>query len=88
VFLVAATLSLIIGIWRDGVETGWHEGVTIYFAVVIIVSVTASNDYVKNKQFRKLMDVRKDRSILVTRNEVTNYISTFSLLVGDIVLLK
>jgi hypothetical protein len=30
-------------------EKGWYEGVTIYLAIVIIVTVTATNDYVKEK---------------------------------------
>ena len=48
-----------IGIWKEGLAKGWYEGVTIYLAVVIITFVTATNDYIKDKQFRKLMDVRK-----------------------------
>jgi Ca2+-transporting ATPase len=68
ILLLAATVSLAIGIWKEGLEKGWYEGVTIYFAVIIITSVTACNDYLKDKQFRKLMDARKERSILVLRN--------------------
>ena len=51
VLLVAAAVSLVIGILREGFEKGWLEGTTIYLAVVIIVSVAAGNDYVKEKQF-------------------------------------
>ena len=89
ILLLAATASLIIGIWQDGLQKGWYEGVTIYLAVIIIVIVTAANDYLKDKQFRKLLAVRKDRKVLVIRNSgaVVN-ISVFDLLVGDILLLK
>jgi hypothetical protein len=52
---------LVIGIWREGIEKGWYEGVTIYLAIVIIVTVTATNDYMKDKQFRRLLAVRKER---------------------------
>ena len=52
--MLAATESLIIGDWKEGWKKGWYEGVTIYLAVIIIVSVTATNDYIKEKQFRKL----------------------------------
>lgn len=45
--LLAATVSLAIGIWKEGVAKGWYEGVTIYLAVIIIVTVTAVNDYMK-----------------------------------------
>jgi Ca2+ transporting ATPase len=44
---VAATISMAIGIWKEGLAKGWYEGVTIYFAVIIIVSVTAINDNMK-----------------------------------------
>ncbi len=59
ILLLAATVSLAIGVWKEGWASGWYEGVTIYLAVVIITFVTAMNDYIKDKQFRKLMDVRK-----------------------------
>jgi magnesium-transporting ATPase (P-type) len=49
ILLLAATVSLGIGIWKEGVEKGWYEGVTIYLAVIIITAVTATNDYVKEK---------------------------------------
>jgi Ca2+-transporting ATPase len=49
VLLLAATVSLIIGIWKDGISKGWYEGVTIYLAVLIITVVTAGNDYMKDK---------------------------------------
>ena len=89
ILLAAATVSLVIGILREGIEKGWYEGITIYFAIVIIVTVTATNDYMKDKQFRKLMDVRKERYILVTRNNgKTKSISTYDLVVGDIIELK
>jgi magnesium-transporting ATPase (P-type) len=49
ILLLAATVSLGIGIWKEGVEKGWYEGVTIYLAVIIITAVTATNDYMKEK---------------------------------------
>ena len=49
ILIAAATVSLLIGIWKEGLVSGWHEGGTIYFAILIIVSVTATNDYMKEK---------------------------------------
>jgi hypothetical protein len=49
ILIAAATVSLAIGIWREGIEKGWYEGVTIYLAVIIIVTVTATNDFIKDK---------------------------------------
>jgi magnesium-transporting ATPase (P-type) len=39
----------------------------------------------KEKQFKKLMAVRKERQVLVTRNSKTITISAYDLLVGDII---
>jgi magnesium-transporting ATPase (P-type) len=87
--LLAATVSLSIGIWKDGLAKGWYEGITIYFAILIIVSVTAINDYMKEKQFRKLLAVRKERQVLVIRNNgKAATLSSNDLLVGDIIELK
>jgi magnesium-transporting ATPase (P-type) len=47
----AAVLSLILGI-RENPSTGWIEGAAILFAVIIVVFVTAINDYQKEKQVR------------------------------------
>jgi Ca2+ transporting ATPase len=89
ILIVAATVSLSIGIWKEGIDKGWYEGVTIYLAILIIVSITATNDYLKDKQFRRLMAVRKERQALVIRdNGVVQTISTYDLLVGDIILVK
>ena len=82
-------MSLAIGIWKEGVAKGWYEGVTIYLAVLIITIVTAGNDYMKERQFRKLNAIRKQRNCLVTRNGGNiKDIQSYDLLVGDILHLK
>jgi Ca2+ transporting ATPase len=48
---LAAIVSLAIGIYKDGFEHGWVEGMSIFIAVAIIVSVTSGNNYIKEKQF-------------------------------------
>jgi len=54
ILLAAAFVSLVIGVINDGWESGWIEGSSIFFAVMIITTVTAGNNYVKEKQFQKL----------------------------------
>jgi Ca2+ transporting ATPase len=49
ILLIAATVALIINVAKNGWEKGWVEGTSIFFAVIIIVSVTAGNNYVKEK---------------------------------------
>lgn len=61
------------------------EGASIILAVVIISAVTACNDYMKEKQFRKLNEVANRKNVNVIRNgEVVN-MSVYDLLVGDLV---
>jgi Ca2+ transporting ATPase len=36
-----------IGIVENGIETGWIDGLSIYIAVIIIVTVTSGNNYMK-----------------------------------------
>jgi Ca2+ transporting ATPase len=36
---------------QHGWKAGWVEGVAIYTAVAVIISVTAGNNYIKEKQF-------------------------------------
>lgn len=54
ILCAAAILSLVLGVIMHGIKEGWLEGASIILAVVIISAVTAGNDYMKEKQFRKL----------------------------------
>lgn len=47
VLCAAAIISLILGIATEGLREGWIEGMSIICAVIIIVSVTSFNNYVK-----------------------------------------
>lgn len=51
VLIVAAFVSLAIGIWKDGIALGWIDGLSIFIAIFIICFVTTGNNYVKEKQF-------------------------------------
>jgi len=85
--LISAAISIALGIYEDvthGVK-GWVEGVAILFSVFIVVSVSALNDYAKEKQFRKLNAQAADVPINVVRDGKQQVISIFKLLVGDIV---
>jgi Ca2+ transporting ATPase len=46
---MAASAALIIGIIQHGFKNGWIEGTSIFLAIAVIVSVTAGNNYVKEK---------------------------------------
>lgn len=47
VLCAAAVISLVLGIASEGIKKGWMEGTSILVAVVIIISVTAGNNYIK-----------------------------------------
>lgn len=69
ILLMAALVALVIGVINDGWEHGWIEGASIFFAVGIIVTVTAGNNYAKEKQFQKLKARQQDsQSVAVFRN--------------------
>jgi magnesium-transporting ATPase (P-type) len=63
-------VSLIIGIYEDPAK-GWIEGAAILFAVSIVAVVTATNNYNKELQFRKLNAVKDDVSVSVIRDGKT-----------------
>ena len=77
-------VSFIVGVLTEGIETGWIEGFAIFIAVFIIVAVTAVNNYLKEKQFRKLYAQLDDRKINVIRKGKIHSISIYDLLVGDV----
>lgn len=51
VLLIAATFTLIIGLFNQKNPYAWIEGASIYFAVAFIAWFAASNEYLKEKQF-------------------------------------
>ncbi len=67
---------------------GWLEGTAILSAVVVVVTVGAVNDYQKEKQFRDLNAQKENVQITVMRDGATNIVSTFDLVVGDVVMLS
>lgn len=81
----AAAVSLVLGIATEGLREGWLEGASILVAVVIIVSVTSINNYVKEKQFRKLNEMAQQKNVNIIRHGTQNHISVYDLQVGDLV---
>ncbi|EQC30589.1 hypothetical protein SDRG_11645 [Saprolegnia diclina VS20] len=90
VLTVSGLISIVLGLTvekpKEGEpNTAWIEGASIMLAVLIVTTVTAVNDYQKEKQFRALNAVKEDEKIKVIRNGVPAEVSKFSLVVGDIV---
>jgi len=67
----------------------WYEGVAILVAVIVVVLVTAFNDWKKEKQFRKLQaNLENERLFATVRGGDIHQILVKELLVGDICLVK
>ena len=87
ILIVAATVSMIVEMIED-YETGWMDGVAIFMSVVIIVSVSSINNYVKEKQFEKLYASQEKTNVNVFRNNRTETICVFDLVVGDLLFIQ
>ncbi|EWS72210.1 calcium-translocating P-type ATPase, PMCA-type protein (macronuclear) [Tetrahymena thermophila SB210] len=84
ILCLASLVSTTIGILEDGLAKGWMEGATILIAVLIIVSISAGNNYIKEQQFLKLNAKREEITVKVKRNGQKKQIDCKQLLVGDI----
>jgi Cation transporter/ATPase, N-terminus len=60
VLLAAGILSLVLGLALGDGGDGWIEGAAINVAVVVVVLVTAVNNYQKELQFRELNKLNED----------------------------
>lgn len=87
ILIVAAVVSLVIGFMEDP-RKGWIEGAAILFAVIIVAAVTATNNYSKEAQFRKLNAVKDDIHVSVIRGDKVISLNIKELVVGDIVRLN
>lgn len=76
---------------EDKINTNleWVEGVAIMIAVVVVVGVTAFNDWRKERQFRGLQDqIAHDHMASVIRGGAVKQICVNDLVVGDICLIR
>ncbi len=87
ILLVSTVVSLAVGLYENP-KTGWIEGLAILCAVVIVAIVTATNNYNKEQQFRKLNSVKDDINITVIRKGTVMSVNTKEIVVGDVVQLN
>lgn len=88
---VAAVVSLALGLYETfdrGSSVDWVEGLAICVAIIIIVLVTAFNDWQKEKQFTKLNQKKEDREVKCIRSGKAIMISVYDVLVGDVLHLE
>jgi len=85
ILMVAAFVSLPVGVIFEDPKTGWIEGTAILVSVCIVVLVSSVNDYQKERQFRDLNKTTKDIKIKVIRNGREENVSIRDVVVGDVV---
>ncbi|CEM02072.1 unnamed protein product [Vitrella brassicaformis CCMP3155] len=85
ILLVCALVSFVLALTlgeRPDIE--WIEGVAIFVAVLIVVMVTAVNDWKKEQQFKKLNEMKDDKECSLIRGDIVSKYSVFEVVVGDI----
>uniref|UniRef100_A0A1I7YE08 Cation_ATPase_N domain-containing protein n=1 Tax=Steinernema glaseri TaxID=37863 RepID=A0A1I7YE08_9BILA len=99
ILLVAAIVSLGLSLYKPPPEVGsndssehqanWIEGVAILIAVIVVVLVTALNDWSKEKQFRGLQSkIETEHRFAVIRDGEAIDITIHDMVVGDIARIK
>ncbi|OUC39986.1 calcium-translocating P-type ATPase, PMCA-type [Trichinella nativa] len=74
---------------KNDKKAEWIEGSAIFFAVLVVVLVTAGNNYTKDKQFRGLQsNIEKEQKFTVVRGGITQQILVRDIVVGDICMVK
>jgi magnesium-transporting ATPase (P-type) len=88
ILMVAAVVSIVIQEVTKH-ENGWIEGAAILIAVFLVSTITASNDYSKQLQFRALENSSaKDERCSVLRDGGTVRVNPKEIVVGDILILQ
>ncbi|KYN03663.1 Plasma membrane calcium-transporting ATPase 2 [Cyphomyrmex costatus] len=74
---------------EDEAKYGWIEGLAILISVIVVVLVTAFNDYSKERQFRGLQSrIEGEHKFSVIRQGEVKQISVSDIVVGDICQIK
>ncbi|GAU35731.1 hypothetical protein TSUD_259060 [Trifolium subterraneum] len=88
ILIIAAAVSLVLGIKTEGLSEGWYDGGSIAFAVLLVIVVTAVSDYRQSLQFQNLNAEKQNIQLEVIRGGRTIKISIFDIVVGDVIPLK
>ncbi|KAM7260123.1 hypothetical protein ACFE04_015864 [Oxalis oulophora] len=85
ILIIAAVISLALGIKTEGLEEGWYDGGSIAFAVFLVIFVTAISDYRQSLQFQNLNEEKRNIQVEVMRGGRAVKISIYDIVVGDLV---
>ncbi|KAI3671679.1 hypothetical protein L1987_87419 [Smallanthus sonchifolius] len=85
ILIIAAVLSLGLGIKTEGFKEGWYDGGSITFAVLLVIFVTATSDYRQSLQFQNLNAEKRNIQIEITRGGRREKVSIYDVVVGDVI---
>ena len=87
ILLSAAFIQIIIGLTiSDQKKTGWFDGASVLFAVIVVVSVESFTNWQKEKKFFELNNLKNTTVFFKTiRKKDKANINSEDLLVGDVI---
>ena len=86
VLLAACIVSLVIGLAKEGLPDGLIEGTSIAIALVIIIVVGSSNEYVANQRLAAMIALQAEAVVTVYRgSQQREKIDAKELVVGDLI---
>ena len=86
VLLLAAIVSLVIGIISEGFPNGLVEGLSIIIALLIIIVVNSVNNYISERRLAGLINLAEQQEVAVYRgSSQLMTIDSRELLVGDVI---
>ncbi|XP_027164881.1 putative calcium-transporting ATPase 13, plasma membrane-type [Coffea eugenioides] len=88
IFLAFAMMALSFDIKSNGRMEGLYDGGSIFSAVLVVLSIVASTDFRKNRNFSENFMVSDSSPVEVMRNGKLKYISTSEVAVGEVICLK
>jgi Ca2+-transporting ATPase len=87
--LVSAGFAFAIDITEHGLEDGWHDGVAILVAVVLLVAFpSVGNFHHERKRVKKMLKNIRKLEVNVVRSGKRRWIAISDVVVGDVVHLK
>lgn len=85
ILMVCGLASIFLSqVFGENPQVEWMEGAAIWIAVLVVVFVTAANDWCKEQQFKQLSQVKDDKCCTVIRDGLPTQVSVFNLVVGDL----
>jgi len=86
ILFVAAIVSIVIGIFRDGFPGGLIEGTSILISLGIIIVVNSGNNWVAERRLADLVNLSEKQEVAVYRGSTdTITIDSTLLVVGDLI---